>query len=439
MSQPIREKSRRVLATLVILGLVMLSMTWMLRVELQWLWNEWQNRTPQELIRYTMRRLEGHTKLETVLLPPLRRLQQHYEREPGLLSVPTLGKGQQTESPPNDLPTGMREWRVDTPQDIRQALNKAAPGTRIVIQPGLYPFDRNLYLGRDGTAEAPIVLTAEQPGTVWFEFTQLDGIFVNRPHWMFENLNIRGTCANDHYCEHAFHVVGRGAHTRIHNNLLVDFNAHIKVNGFKGDWPDHGKATWNTLINRRPRETVRSVTPFDLVGANQWLFAHNVVANFVKKGRDRVSYGVFMKGASEGGLIEENVVICTPTNISQPGIRVGISFGGGGSGAAYCREGGCSAYEHAKGTARRNVIAHCNDSGIDLNRSQDILLSDNLLINTSGMTLRQGSKAIVDNNRFEGTLALRDNSTIHARKNQHPSTKQLPLNLEDLAAQFTQK
>lgn len=398
-------------------GALLLAPLLLFRTELQWLWNEWQNRSPQELIRYTIRRLEGHTKLETVLLPPLRRLQQHYEREPGLLSVPTLGKGQQTESPSNDHPTGMREWRVDTPQDIRLALNKATPGTRIVVQPGLYPFDSNLYLGRDGTAEAPIVLTAEQPGSVWFEFTQVDGIFINRPHWVFENLNIRGTCANDHYCEHAFHVVGRGAYTRIHNNLLVDFNAHIKVNGSRGDWPDHGKATWNTLINRRPRDTVRSVTPFDLVGANQWLFAHNVVANFVKKGRDRVSYGVFMKGASEGGLMEENVVICTPTNISQPGIRVGISFGGGGSGGAYCRDGSCGAFEHARGTAQRNVVAHCNDSGIDLNRSQDILLSDNLLINTSGLTLRGGSSAKAELNRYEGLIALRNASEITERSN----------------------
>lgn len=412
-----RMPRRHALAALIGMGALLLAPLLVFRTELQWLWNEWQNRSPQELIRYTMRRLEGHTKLETVLLPPLRRLQQHYEREPGLLSVPTLGKGQQTESPPNPLPADMREWRVDTPQDIRQALNKAAPGTRIVVQPGLYPFDSNLYLGRDGTAEAPIVLTAEQPGTVWFEFTQVDGIFVNRPHWVFENLNIRGICANDHYCEHAFHVVGRGAHTRIHNNLLVDFNAHIKVNGSKGDWPDHGKATWNTLINRRPRDTVRSVTPFDLVGANQWLFAHNVVANFVKKGRDRVSYGVFMKGASEGGLMEENVVICTPTNISQPGIRVGISFGGGGSGGAYCRDGSCGAFEHARGTAQRNVVAHCNDSGIDLNRSQDILLSDNLLINTSGLTLRGGSSAKAELNRYEGLIALRNASEITERSN----------------------
>lgn len=418
MSPQPRRPFPRALVTVAVLGVVMSALLLAFRPSLQVLWAEWQNRSPQELIRYAMRRLEGHTKLETVLLPPLTWLQRHYEREPNLSTIPSMGKGQQSKLHPGPA-SDAQVWHVDTPQGIREALSKATAGTYIVVRPGLYLFDRNLYLGQDGTATAPITLMALQPGSVWFEFTQLDGILVNRPHWVFENLNIRGTCAQQHNCEHAFHVTGRASHTTIRNNLLVDFNAHIKVNGHQGEWPDHGLAAWNTLVNHSPRNTDRSVTPFDLVGANHWVFSQNLVANFVKVGSNRVSYGVFMKGASEGGLISDNVVICTPKHISQKGIRVGISFGGGGTGAEYCRDGNCKAHEHARGAAIRNIIAHCNDSGLDLNKSQDILLSRNLLINTSGLTLRNHSRALAEHNMFEGTLALRDRSTVHLHTNRN--------------------
>lgn len=399
----------RALVTVAVLGVVMSALLLAFRPSLQVLWAEWQNRSPQELIRYAMRRLEGHTKLETVLLPPLTWLQRRYEREPNLSTIPSLGKGQQSKLHPGPA-SDAQVWHVDTPQGIREALSKATAGTYIVVRPGLYPFDRNLYLGQDGTATAPITLLALQPGSVWFEFTQLDGILVNRPHWVFENLNIRGACAQQHDCEHAFHVVGRASHTTIRNNLLVDFNAHIKVNGHQGEWPDHGQAVWNTLVNRSPRNTDRSVTPFDLVGANHWVFAHNLVANFVKVGSNRVSYGVFMKGASEGGLITDNVVLCTTRHISQPGIRIGVSFGGGGTAPEYCRDGSCEGYEHFNGVATQNFIAHCNDSGIDVNRSINIAATNNLLINTSGISLRKQSKAIVQLNDYDGIISARNDS-----------------------------
>ena len=186
----------------------------------------------------------------------------------------------------------------------------------------------------------------------------------------------------------------------------------IKVNGHQGEWPDHGLATWNTLINRSPRNTDRSVTPFDLVGANHWTFSHNLVANFVKLGSNRVSYGVFMKGASEGGLITDNVVICTTQHISQPGIRVGISFGGGGTAPEYCRDGSCEAYEHVDGVVSNNLIAHCNDSGLDINRSQEIHATNNFLTNTSGISLRKHSTAVVQHNDYEGVISARDDSRI---------------------------
>ena len=371
------------------------------------------SRSPQELVRYLKRRLEGHNKLEALLLPLLNTAQRHFEREPPASPLPTLGKGQQTQAL-REPPQGISQvLRVDSPQAIRQALLDAKAGTRIVVAPGLYPFALKMRLGHDGSFAAPIVLGAELPGTVWFQFGQVEGILVDRPHWVFENLDIRGVCERHDDCEHAFHVVGKGAFTTIRNNRITDFNAHIKVNGYNNDWPDHGQLAFNTLTNTRPRETLRSVVPFDLVGANHWRVQDNLVSSFAKRDGNMVSFGIFMKGASESGRIERNLVICSPSEISRPGVRVGISFGGGGTDPPLCRDGTCQAYEHRLGLAANNIVAHCNDTGLDVNQSNQIVLAHNTLINTSGVATRGTlAQARLHGNLYEGVARARDGSEL---------------------------
>lgn len=370
-----------------------------------------RERSPNEGVRYLQRRLQGHPKLEAVLLPPLAVLQSRLEREPAGEEPAHAGAGQRPEPVPAD-PGLTRTWRVDSPQAIRQALAEATPGTAIVVAPGLYPFDLNLRLGQDGRAGAPIALRAERPGTVWFEFAQLEGVLVDRPHWRFENLGIRGTCAQHADCEHAFHVVGRGRHVVIRNNHISEFNAHIKVNGLGSDWPDHGLLEANTLTNRLARETDRPVALLDLVGAHHWRVQDNRVSHFVKAQGNRVAYGLFAKGASEGARFERNLVICTPSGISRPGERVGLSFGGGGTGPSSCRDGSCQAFEHRHGLAAHNTIAHCNDVGIDANHAVEITLTGNTLINTAGIGARRGAHLRLSGNANDGGLWVRDGSQV---------------------------
>lgn len=368
------------------------------------------SRSPQELIRYVLRRLDGHPKLEWLLHPPLLAFQRQLEREPPA-NLPTLEKGQRPST--EQSRQGITQvWSVDTPQAIRKALREATAGTYIEIAPGLYPFNSALTTKNDGLANARIVIGAKQAGTVWLTFEHVDGIMVNRPYWTFENLNIRGLCSNHSTCEHAFHVTGKGSHTVIRNNLLLDFNAHIKVNGFNGEWPDHGTVAQNTLTLTKPRETENPVVAFDLVGASGWHVHDNLITNIIKSRGAKISYGMYMKGASHNGLFERNLVICTSTGISRPGIRVGISFGGGNTGRQYCRDQECKR-EHINGVVRNNVVAHCNDSGIDINRSAPIVVAHNTLINTMGITLRQRpAEAELIGNLYDGMALARDNTTM---------------------------
>jgi len=392
------------------------------------------NRTQGELIRYVMRRLEGHDKLQSLALPPLRWVQSIYERPVPPGPLPTLAKGQQATSLPPlaysltgepleavlalSPPTGQaasmamamvpvsapNQILVDSVDSLVKATEAAQPGQTIVIAPGRYTLNRRINTNTAGSASQPITVRAAQPGQVTLDFNTQVAFRVSKPHWVFENLHIRGICQHDSYCQHAFHIYGAAQSTVVRNNLIEDFNASFKINGANKSWPDFGLVQYNTLTNNHRRETNEPVTVIDLVGANRWRVSDNIISSFVKGQGNGISYGVFMKGASSGGRIERNLVICTPRDISQPGLRVGISFGGGTTGKPYCRDQRCDT-EHKAGLAANNIVAHCNDFGIDVNLSSGILIAHNTLINTAGIGLREAkASARLYGNLLEGRI-----------------------------------
>ena len=385
----------------------------------QMLWAESRQRSPQELIRYVKRRLEGHTKLETLLLPMLDVAQRHYERPIGSQLLPSLGKGQKI-APTLVLRTAASVVAY-SPETFQAALMAARPGDVIELAAGVYRFNQKIRIGGAGQTNAPITVRGSAPSkdqTV-IEFNATEGFLVNQPYWTFADLTIRGVCKSDDDCEHAFHIVGKAEHTTLQNNHIEDFNAHIKVNGFNGDWPDHGRLSYTTLTNSRPRNTTRSVTPFDLVGANWWRVTDNLVTSFSKSAGNGVSFGMFMKGASEGGRFERNLVVCSPKSISGYGVRVGISFGGGGTDRKLCRDGNCNKFEHHGGLAANNIVAHCNDTGLDVNNSSAITLAHNTLVNTSGIDIRRApADARLYGNLYEGNVRAKDGTVLHLEMNQ---------------------
>lgn len=393
-------------------------------------------RSPGELLRYAQTRLSGHTRLETIAGPVINRLIATVERPVAFdAPVPTLGKGMQAISLPlqrydasgRPLPTLVAEGeastyarpiRVATPEELQQAMQQAGPGSVIELQPGIYPHLHDLKTQRAGLATAPIIVTVAHPGSAVLQFEGGEGFKVAHAYWIFENLDIRGICAAHSECEHAFHIYGPARGVVVRNNHITDFNAQIKVNGADGQWPDYGLMQYNTVGNTTPRDTTRPVTPFDLVGANGWIVADNAVSNFVKADGNHVSYGLFMKGASHGGRIERNLLICSAREISRTGARVGISMGGGGTGTAFCRDTRCDT-EHSEGIVANNIIAHCNDVGIDVNRSNQILIAHNTLINTAGISLRNPiSSADIEANLFEGRIYARDGALQNLAENQ---------------------
>lgn len=401
-------------------GLTLLSL---LRASPEEIWGEVNARTPGEIVRYLKRRLVHHDKLEAVFVPPLDWVQRQVERPVDLATLPTLGKGQRAQA--GITAASALDLYVSTVDELREAMRVATAGRTIVLAPGTYEVSQRLLTGNGGTAAQPIRIRPAERGTVFISVTAAMGIRMTQPYWMVEGLNWRGACKSHDDCEHALQIVGEAHHVTVRDNLMQDFNAHIKVNVEKGAFPDDGRIEFNTLNNTEPRKTMRSVAPIDIVAASGWQVSENLITDFVKAAGNQISFGALMKGAGSGGRFEHNLVVCTSRGISQPGTRVGLSLGGGGTGIPYCREGRCVT-EHEDGIVQDNVVAHCNDSGIDINTAARSVVRHNTLINTAGIQLRgDPTSATVTSNLLDGHIGIRPGSTLDESDNLKVDTREV--------------
>ena len=369
------------------------------------------------------------------------------------MSLPALGKGQLPHALPPQLyamtaepiasssdpvsPLGLAAPQpgkillVSSSNAIVQAIATAHAGQVIEIAPGRYTINSPLRTMHDGDSAKNIIVRARQPGQVTLAFTAppttaspVEGFVISHPYWVIENLTLRGVCPQHSQCEHAFHVVGRARATVLRNNHVEDFNAHVKVNGEGGQYPDDGLLQHNTLTNTTRRETAMPVTPVDIVAASGWRVTDNLVSNFVKAQSNQISYGMFMKGAGRNGRFERNLVICKPPAPQQSGTQVGISLGGGNTGAAFCRDQQCAS-EHTGGLIANNIIAHCNDVGIDINKSENSTVVHNTLINTRGIAVRHapGFARIEANLSPAGVTATRGGQMQALSNDTSPATR----------------
>jgi hypothetical protein len=422
---------RLMLAGLLIALLAALgSAAYLLRAER---WSGVWQRTPVELVRYAERRLDGHPRLQRVFSPALQMWRRAQQPEPPA-SLPTLGKGQQVRAlgaagydaagrpqPLSAVASAAApvapSVRITDVQQLDAALTAARSGQVLQLEPGRYAVATTLHTGHAGTAALPIVVRAARPGSVELVVTALQGIVVDQPYWVFENLDWRGACANHDDCEHAYHVVGPARGTVILNNRIADFNAHLKINGQDGGWPDDGLVQFTSFVNSAGRRTGAPVNAVDSVGANGWQVLDNSVEAAIKLGGNGISYGLCIKGAGRGVVIERNRVVCTPDRLAQAGLRVGISLGCGGSAPQFCRDGRCNV-ELFDGVVANNVVAHCNDFGIDLLLAQRAQVLHNTLVNTEGIDARGAStRADVIGNLVEGRIRARDGAGLMEQDN----------------------
>ncbi|KDM90742.1 chondroitinase-B domain-containing protein [Photobacterium galatheae] len=329
---------------------------------------------------------------------------------------PTIGPDWRSEPAKPTAPLGTL-WVSDA-QGFRKALKQVLPGQEIVFKKGRYSLQGKRFDISQVTPSAsrPITLRAEEPGHVVLAIDSLEGIVLNQPHWTISGLTFKGVCAEPSNCEHALHIVGNADHSLIENNTFIDFNAAIKVNRINQSFPDHGIIRRNHFYNTQPRNTSRPVTPINLDHGNAWVIDRNIIRDFIKTGGNQVSYGAFMKGGGKNGLIENNLVICNTSSRQYGGFQVGLSLGGGGMNQKNRREQSSSEGFHH--TVRNNIVMHCNDVGLYINRTSDALVNNNIFYHTSGVDVRfPESSARLLNNIVGGQIRERDQGNAIASHN----------------------
>jgi hypothetical protein len=303
---------------------------------------------------------------------------------------------------------------------LKAAIGAAQPGDAVILRDGVYAVDGNISCGQPATQAAPITVRAEHPGQARIEFNAQEGFKVSGAHWRFEGLHIKGVCATDSECEHAFHLFGDADGVVISGNKVWNYNAQIKSNGDGGTprkYPDDVVIIGNEFYSEAARATGNPVTPIDVVGGRRWRIVANYIHDFAKGEGNTISYAAFLKGNSKDGLIERNLIVCEALHTGQ--VRLGLSFGGGGSSPDnICEEGTCTP-EHEGGVMRNNIIARCPaDVGIYVNKGKDVQLLHNLLYETAGIDVRfDATRALVQGNLTSGRIRARDNAALTEQGN----------------------
>jgi len=307
---------------------------------------------------------------------------------------------------------------------LKAAIAAAQPGDEIVLAAGTYKL-AGATCGAQGTSAAPILVRATTPLGAKIEFDGLEGFHVTGPHWHFEGLDIRGVCAADSDCEHAFHVTGAADGFRMRRCRVIDFNAQLKVNsslvGGVRVAPQGGLVEGNEIYDTHARATSNPVTKLNVDNASGWVARANLIRDFQKGGGDNISYGAFFKGGGKNNTFERNLVICTRDGPSG-GTRIGLSFGGGGMSPALCAPAYDASVpcdpENDGGLMRNNIIVSCSDVGIYLNKAKDTKLLHNTLIATSGIDFRfPSSTGEAHGNVLTDKIRLRDGGSFSGSDN----------------------
>ena len=393
--------------------------------------------TPRALSPYVAKRSSGHNQAIEQTGKWMQRTLLSLDRGSPYAGDENLFKLRPGSVTPLAPAPAVRAIAVADPASLREAMAAALPGDVITMAPGEYVFPRGELLARrPGAPGAPIVVRAERPGSVTVKLGMAEGFKVTAPYWTFENLTIRGACRQQQFCEHAFHVIGDADHFTARNNTVIDFNSHFKINARRGQFPDHGAIIGNTITNTTIRNTGSSVTLIDLVSGSDWSIRGNLITDFFKGGSDRISYGVFAKGAGARNILEQNIVICEHL-LRGPGQRVGMSLGGGGTGKQYCRDGRCVT-EQDDSVIRANLIASCSDDGIYLNSAARSVVSHNTVLDTGGIVVRfPTSSADIEGNLVDSAIRSRDGGVLRANDNLDTSIPALYLGRHPVRDMFS--
>ena len=123
----------------------------------------------------------------------------------------------------------LKKVPVSTASSLRDAVERAEPGTRIEIAPGSYTIDSPLHFITDGTATEPIVLSAPRLGDVVFEFGPEGRIDVSGAYLTIGNVVLRGTCRSR--CNAPVKLRSSATASTLRNVFASGFSELLEIQG----------------------------------------------------------------------------------------------------------------------------------------------------------------------------------------------------------------
>ena len=298
---------------------------------------------------------------------------------------------------------GAEILRPSDTASLTRALRKAAAGDTIEIRPGTYALKRQ-WLRRNGTAAAPIMITAAKRGSVTLQSHSVELLKISGRYWVVDGIEFVG----DANTFHAIHITGDADNVIIRNNRFRDFHAAIKANGegTPAKFPDNVVIANNVFSNSGPRRTSAPVNTVNIDGGTGWRIVGNMITDFEKQGGNDVSYGAFLKGSAENGLIARNLVICEWRH--RGGQRIGLSLGGGG----FAKR--TTPWETRASRIVNNIVLNCPEGpAIYINKGAESVVAFNTIYNAFGIDARfPETSATVANNVMTGSILDRDGATV---------------------------
>lgn len=268
-------------------------------------------------------------------------------------------------------PAHARDIKVRTYRELRDACTQARPGDIITLAPGVYritgasriSIDKRpgpiTVRGATGKAGDVIIEGAGQDNpTVPMVFDLTDS-----PRWTFENFTTRST----YY--HGFKFNGASTDCLVRRVVMRDHGEGGIKGTFRTDAQPDRLRVENCDIgwSRATGGTRDVVEGIDGVAGNDWVITGCRFVNVQKGGNP--AYGVFTKGNASNTVIERS---------RFENCFIGASFGGGGTGPAFFRDGDRQ-FEHRGGIIRNNVFVRCTDAAIYLNKARDAKIYHNTL------------------------------------------------------------
>lgn len=273
---------------------------------------------------------------------------------------------------------------VTTTQALKDAVAAAQPGTVIEMAPGTYTIVGSLRTAAAGTKAQPITLRAASTGPARIDFSDTqEGIVVGHADWILEHLWVNGVCAGG--CgggAAGIHVKATADRVVVRQSRITNWGENIKSDRDGASEPSDGLLIGNEISNEGA-DIASGGTGIDLVGGLRWRIVGNYVHDFA---RNETHYGIFVKGGARDAVIERNLVIGAKVLPPGTGAAVGISFGGGGTGAQFCNPnnvggGGC-ACETFDGIARNNIVLNTTDAGLHTKRACGSVFAHDTVYNT---------------------------------------------------------